>query len=56
MKDLLMMAAIVILAVFLINTFISGGSNTLKSESNRIGNNMITNTKEIEKNATVYTP
>lgn len=41
--------AFIILAVFIVSTYISGDTNTLKSESTRIGNQMITEMKTIEE-------
>lgn len=56
MKEFLITFAFVVVAVIVINVFISGDNNTMKSESDRIGDNVISNMKEIEKNGTVYTP
>jgi hypothetical protein len=41
--------AFVVLAVFIVNTYISNDTDSMKSETRRIGQNMITNMKEIEK-------
>ncbi|MCP1312081.1 hypothetical protein [Paenibacillus tyrfis] len=46
----------VVLAVLIINIFVSGNTNSLKSESVRTGGTMINNYKEIEKAGTVTTP
>lgn len=46
----------VVLAVLIINTYVSGNTNSLKSESTRVGNNMINNMKEIEKTGNVTRP
>lgn len=56
MKKFIIAIAFIILGVFLVNTFIMGNDNSMRSEGQRIGNNMINNVKEIEKNGTVYTP
>ena len=49
------MVVVVILAVFLANTYISNSSNSFKSESERIGDNGLNNIKEVEKAGTIYT-
>lgn len=46
----------VVLAVLIINIYVSGSTNSLKSESIRTGGTMINNYKEIEKAGTVTTP
>lgn len=51
-----MAAAFVILAVFLVNTFVLGSSNSMKSEGTRMGNNMIQNVQAVEQTGTIYTP
>lgn len=56
MKDFFITVAFIVLAVIIINVFISGDNNTMKSEGDRIGDNVISNMKEIEKNGTIYTP
>lgn len=56
MPKLLMAAAFVILAVFLVNTFVLGSSNSMKSEGTRMGNNMIQNVQAVEQTGTIYTP
>ena len=50
LQSFIAVVAFVILAVFVVNTYISGNTDTMKSESNRIGVQMIQNMKEIEKN------
>jgi hypothetical protein len=55
-QKLIGLVVLTILAVFLANTYITGNTNTFKSETTRIGNNGINNVKEVEKAGTIYTP
>lgn len=56
MKKFLVAIAFIILGVFLSNTFITGKTDTMKTEGDRIGKNMVNNMKEVEKAGTIYTP
>jgi len=49
MKQFIVTLAFIILAVFLVNTFVFG-SNSMKSEGTNLGNKMITDLKSITGN------
>lgn len=50
MKQFIITLAFVILAVFLVNSFVLGDTNSMKSEGTRLGNKMITDLKSITGN------
>lgn len=49
MKGFIITVCFIILAVFLVNSYVSGDTDTMKSESTRIGNSMITDMQDVEK-------
>lgn len=49
MKKFIIAVGFIILAVFLLNTFINNETSSMKSEGRRIGNASITNLNNVER-------